>query len=388
MNKTGGLIKVIFVISNLDNYSDIICAVNEGVKFGRNYSFIILSKKPKNYFKIRNGCKISDKILWFCPQTKSDCNGFRFFYWAAYRSVKISKNHQVILFEVGSSIVTALARIINKFYNFNIKMYPYILSPTKNIAMDLVSGRKIFKNNWRNRWYYKRVLRQSILDLLGNYCADGFFVNAKHLVNNFTYRKNVFLLGNPINTANVMNSQQLNLMGQNVVNLYYAGRIEPAKGIEDLFAIISRCKLSFKINLKLIGDVDPFYKGWFDALIQNCEINVEHFCQMSRVCYLEKILQYDVLVFLSYYEGMPRVLDEAIALDKYVILRGQLNQNLNSDKILNLSHCNLEDGVDDFLVSVFDAKKAASFSKKSLSYGSNYSEFSREMIGHFQLICG
>ncbi len=369
-NSKQNLGNAIVFVSDLDNYSDIVLALNSFYLDDCGQSITIISKHPSEWFEERYKTNIRKCIRWQFPCDKMEKDGLKYFVWAAKCVADHGRTKKCVFIEVGSSIVIMLSRVIGFRWSSNLKMYSYILSPTKIFAGDVLFGRNIFSSDLNDRWYYRRILRQAMLDAVGNIFADGFLINAAHLIGNYTYGRKCFFVPNPIKISG--NLVKKIRSTNEIVRLYYAGRVEPAKGIGDVFRLISKSNFKGKIFLTVIGKVDPFYSDWFQQLSKESGINFNWMPHMGREEYLEKVFDCDGLLFLSYYEGASRVVEEAVAMNKFVIIGNHVNSYLESPKIMDLGMHPSVEGFDISVKKMLDAAKQKTVPRSGYS---NYLEF-------------
>lgn len=378
-NKSSSVL-IYFVISDLNNYKDIVCALSENVGIDREVSYCVFAKYPKIWFESKYNQRLSRGLKWCSPKFNNSRNGFQFFFVAALRALSECDHQRVVVIDVGTSITTSIIVPIGCIVRAKFEVFPYILAPTKLIASDIISGNGVFNKNWRNRWNYKRFILQASLDFVGNIFATGFFINANHLSDNYTFGKPVNYLPNPISVDNIVCQTRQLEPSNHCIKLYYAGRIEPAKGIADAISVLSKSTIKKLIHFKLIGKLENHNQEWFEKIRQGAGFNIEQIDQLEKNTYLSEVSNYDGIVFFSHYEGAARVIDEANALGKYLLIRDSIECNSDPCRMLKVNSYTTIEKVDDFLLSILDAKSFA-IDKITVQRGrSTYRDFVLKLV--------
>ena len=170
-----------------------------------------------------------------------------------------------------------------------------------------------WSKNFLKKFFFKQLFRLSDKIVVNSLVFKKEFKKKFNLQSNCIY--------NPLNKKEILNLSKkkvfFNFFKKDTVNLISIGRIVKQKDHISILKSINFLKDKLKIKLLIIGEGDQNseLKNFIDDNNLNTIVKIKNRIE-NPFPYLAKA---DVFVLSSHYEGLPNVLLEAIALNKFVI---------------------------------------------------------------------
>lgn len=271
--------------------------------------------KESGEFKSENNFKIISP-----PQPIA---GFKFWFWAYKESKRIisdaGKEERFIFLQLIAGIMSTLLKL---------KFGKRILTATY-----LVSAEYAYRDNkfWfadKNAQHlnselidaYKKVSKKKSFIQKISIIGNDFIIGNSQLVIDDLTNKNFskyIVNGNPLGDSWFNEKPAL----ERNIDFIYAGNLQPPKGIDTLFLAFKQLIDSgVSATLYIFGGTKPYEEKWFNDLsetVKNYPIHI-----LGKVTPEELREFYSkskILVFPSFYEGAPRVVNEALCFNCKVI---------------------------------------------------------------------
>lgn len=249
-------------------------------------------------------------------------SGLKFWIWAYKKSksiIKQSDKEKFVFLQLIAGIMTGLLK-----FKFGKK----VIKGTYLVSAEYAYKRNQFWNADKNSKHlnkelisaYKKVCKKKSFIQKISTIGNDFIIGNSQLVLDDIKEKTCtkyVVSGNPLGNGwfKEKSKQSRN------IDFIYAGNLQPPKGLDTLFLAFKKLIDSgVKSNLHIVGGTKPYEKKWFNDLSQ-CYANYPiHFLGKVSPDELRKLYsQSKIFVFPSFYEGSPRVINEALCFDCKII---------------------------------------------------------------------
>ena len=265
--------------------------------------------------------KNHDNLEIVCPN--QPLSGFKFWFWAYKESKKIiskaDKNEKFVFLQLVAGIMAGLLKF---------KFGKRVLNGTY-----LVSAEYAYRDN--EFWYadknsqhlndelinaYKKVCKKKSFIQKISAVGNDFIVGNSQLVIDDIEGKNCskyVVNGNPLGERWFEEKPVLDRH----IDFIYAGNLQPPKGLDTLFlAFKNMIDKGVSANLYIVGGTKPYEEKWFnDLAITVKDYPVEILGKVSPQKLQNLYNQSKIFVFPSFYEGSPRVVNEALCFNCDII---------------------------------------------------------------------
>ena len=219
-------------------------------------------------------------------------------------------------------------------------------------------------HNLVKKFIYKKIISQ----------ADEVIVNSQDFKNQIQgrFHVNAKCIYNPLDISDIKKKSKIKIHDKffkDELRIINVGRLTDQKDQLTLLKAIKNINKRIKIKLMIIGDGEE-KKNLVDYIIKNNLRNIVKIKSFIKNPY-PYILKSELFILTSKYEGLPNVLLEASALNKFII---STNCPTGPKEILN-------NGKGGFLINVGDYKK---LTKKIIYYYENRKNLKKKIIHNYK----
>ncbi len=250
-------------------------------------------------------------------------SGFKFWLWAYKESKKIISNsdesEKFVFLQLVAGIMCGLLKfkfgkrvikgtyLVSAEYTYRDNKFWFADKNSKHINKELVDAYQ--------KWCKKKSFIQKI-SAVGN---DFIIGNSQLVIDDVEGKKcsKYVVNGNPLGERWFNEKPTL----QRNIDFIYAGNLQPPKGLDTLFlAFKNMIDKGVKANLYIVGGTKPYEEKWFNDLALTVkDYPVEILGKVSPQKLQDLYNQSKIFVFPSFYEGSPRVVNEALCFNCDII---------------------------------------------------------------------
>lgn len=261
--------------------------------------------------------KSHDNFEIICPS--QPLSGFKFWLWVYKESKKIisssDKTEKFVFLQLVAGIMCGLLKLkfgkrlikgsylVSAEYTYRDNEFWYADKNSKHINAELVKAYK--------KWCKKKSFIQKI-SAIGN---DFIIGNSQLVIDDIKHKKcaKYVVNGNPLGERWFEEKPIL----KRSIDFIYAGNLQPPKGLDTLFlAFKNIINKGVKANLYIVGGTKPYEEKWFNDLAETVkDYPIEIVGKVPPQKLQELYNQSKIFVFPSFYEGSPRVVNEALCFN-------------------------------------------------------------------------
>lgn len=272
----------------------------------------ILCKESGTFTSERN-------IEVICP--KAPLSGVKFWWWAFKKSQQLinDSNQKFIFIQLIAGVMSFL---LKRKFGAKVLTGAYLVSAEfaykKNEFWNADPNSK-FMEPELIKAYKKQCKRKSFIHKISSFGNDFIIGNSQLVINDFVSKSfNKYVVaGNPLGNSWL---RKLDLKEKSL-DFIYAGNIQPPKGIETLLLAFKKLVDSgVTTNLTIVGEARSFERAWLKRISEPLQAYPITFTGKLPIDELQEYyMKSKIFVFPSFFEGSPRVVNEAICCDCAII---------------------------------------------------------------------
>lgn len=259
--------------------------------------------------------------------------GLRYWWWAARRIEEIAKmgsasQEEWIVLEHVVGLSCAILRLKRQTDMYRAS---FLVFPTLKF---------LFKQGWKaDKWawplkkeqekaYLLEFMKRSAIELITLWAVDVILANSPEIIwwnKRITRKPKYFLFPNSVEP--IVNLQRNHIVKKSQeFNILFVANMQPHKGVATAMEIFARfIEEGGRGCLKLIGPIYPYDKEWFMGLLAKySERCLSKYIQYLGYVPFDDLWRYyieaSVMLFPTYFEGSPRVVQEALLYGTPVIV--------------------------------------------------------------------
>lgn len=258
--------------------------------------------------------------------------GLSYWWWAAKEIEKIAMNMEpfqkciVVEHVVGVSCTILKLKGMRK-----VKKASFLVFPTLEF---------LFKRGWNvDKWalplnkeqeiaYLLEFIKRAVLELITLWSADAILANSPAIIQwskRITNKPDYFLFPNSVEPV-VNAERKFGEEKRSAFNILFVANMQPHKGVATALEIFTRfIEQGGKGHLSLIGPIHPRDREWFMRLLTRYSKRlaselIKYHGYVPFHDLWRHYVEADVILFPTYFEGSPRVVQEALLYGTPVIV--------------------------------------------------------------------
>jgi len=174
--------------------------------------------------------------------------------------------------------------------------------------------------------YLVKFLRLSLIEIVTLRSVDGVLANSPAIIEwckKITKKPRYFLFPNSVKPLVDPKTRRPPLRNDEAIKVLLVSNMQPHKGIATALEVFSRfIEGGGRGTLSLVGQVYPYDVAWFRRMLQKyerrCDVRYIGWVPFDEL--VKYYLESDVMLFPTYFEGSPRVVQEALQYGLPVIV--------------------------------------------------------------------